>query len=77
VEPQRLIVTANAPGDPAPPVARSVEIDGAKGNTGVPLDLDPVHEYEIHASVAGAPSVTGAAPLTSEATTAELPVEGS
>jgi hypothetical protein len=79
-----LIVTANAPDGPAPPVARSVEVDGPSGSLIVPIDVDPAQRYEIHASIAGEPTerVAGGEtegpepPLTSDATTASLPADG-
>jgi hypothetical protein len=77
--PRRLIVTANAPDEPTPPVARSVEVEGRAGSVVVPVEVDPALRYEIHTSLAGVPATapeTPAPPLTSEATSTGLPARG-
>ena len=81
--PRALVVTANPPDDPAPPVARSIEVEGTSGSVIVPVEIDPGQHYEIHASIAGQPGrppagtpETHVPPLTSDATTTGLGAAG-
>lgn len=76
LRPIQLLVTLNSHQDPLPPIARRIPISRPRGTIDVPVELHPGWSYEVHVSIAGVLTeggVAGAPPLTSPASTEELP----